>query len=201
MTLYVDRAVWRWQGRRWAHLVSDTGPEELHLGANAVGKPRVSYQGDHYDLHEEQRARALELGAVAVDSREIVRILRRTGQRLLPTERGSGWRWFHDEPASFAVREAAGTLRRSAPEWMVDMVDRALASGFDEGERVSLAGLTNGTVSVALIRGAIPAGGPGPAHGVTRAVGAPVAECWATLTDEGPLLELLTNRPVTVGRR
>ena len=177
--------------------MSDTGPEELHLGANAVGKPRVSYQGDHYDLHEVQRSRALELGAVEVDSREIVRILRRTGQRLSPSRRSFGWSWFHDDPAMYGVGEIAGTLSGVAPEWMVEMVARALSTGFSPDARVSLAVLTNATGSVALVRGAIPPGGPGPAHRVTEAVGEPLCESWSTLTDEGPLLELLADRPAT----
>ncbi|GEM_PF-774731 len=200
MTLYVDRAVWPWRDRLWAHLVSDSGPDELHRAANAVGKPRVSFQGDHYDLHEEQRARALDLGAVAVDSREIVRVLRRTGQRLPPSRRRFDWRWTHDDPRVYDLGEAPDSLTGSVPGWLVNMVRRALRAGFGTGARMSLAVVSNTTSSVTLVRGAIPSGGPGPAQRVLEIVGPPLSEAWATLTDEGPLLELLVNRPVPGAR-
>ena len=49
---------------RWCHLVSDASFEELHAFAARLGIPRRFFQGDHYDLPEHLRARALELGAV-----------------------------------------------------------------------------------------------------------------------------------------
>ena len=51
----------------WCHLVSDDSFEELHAFAAALGIPRRFFQGDHYDLPEHLRARALELGAVPVE--------------------------------------------------------------------------------------------------------------------------------------
>ena len=50
--------------RTWCHLVSDASFEELHAFAARLGIPRRFFQGDHYDLPEHLRARALELGAV-----------------------------------------------------------------------------------------------------------------------------------------
>lgn len=87
MAILVDPAVWMWRGRRWAHLVSDTGYEELHDFAGRLGIPRRAFQGDHYDVPSEYRVAALELGAEAVESRELVRRLRRSGLRLSPAER------------------------------------------------------------------------------------------------------------------
>ncbi len=58
--------------RHWCHLVSDASFEELHAFAAELGIPRRFFQGDHYDLPEHVRARALELGAVPVTTRELL---------------------------------------------------------------------------------------------------------------------------------
>ena len=87
MAILVDPAVWMWRGRRWAHLVSDAGYEELHEFAGRLGIPRRAFQGDHYDVPSEYRDAALALGAEGVESRELVRRLRRSGLRLSPAER------------------------------------------------------------------------------------------------------------------
>jgi len=81
MAILVDRAVWPWRGRRWAHLVSDESYDELHRFAARLGIPRRAFQGDHYDVPTEYRDRAIELGAEAVDSRVLVRRLRESGLR------------------------------------------------------------------------------------------------------------------------
>lgn len=81
MTVLVDAAVWEWRGARWAHLVSDESYDELHEFAQLLGKRRLGFQGDHYDVEEIDRARALELGAEAIDSRDLVRRLRAAGLR------------------------------------------------------------------------------------------------------------------------
>ena len=65
--------------RSWCHLVSDASFEELHAFAEALGIPRRFFQGDHYDLPEHLRARAVELGAVPVPTREL--IVRMAGPR------------------------------------------------------------------------------------------------------------------------
>jgi hypothetical protein len=79
--ILVDSAVWPWRGRKWAHMVSDDSYRELHPFAQAIGKRRLSFQGDHYDVDEATRALALDAGAMAVDSRELVRRLRAAGLR------------------------------------------------------------------------------------------------------------------------
>ena len=79
--ILVDPAVWRWRGRQWAHLVSDSSYDELHAFAEQLGVPRRAFQGDHYDVPAELRQQALTIGATAVDSRELVRRLRRAGLR------------------------------------------------------------------------------------------------------------------------
>lgn len=81
MTILVDAAIWPFEGRRWAHLVSDTSFDELHAFADQLGIPRRAFQGDHYDVPSDYRDRAIALGAEPVPSRELVRRLRAAGLR------------------------------------------------------------------------------------------------------------------------
>ena len=81
MTLLVDRAIWSKNGRRFAHLVSDTSYDELHAFAAALGLPRRAFHGDHYDLPGDRRDDAIALGAEPVDARQLVRRLRQSGLR------------------------------------------------------------------------------------------------------------------------
>jgi hypothetical protein len=87
MAILVDEAIWRWRGRRWAHLVSDESHEELHTFAALLGLHRAWFQGDHYDIPTEVREHALLLGAVAVESRELVIRLNAAGLRKRRTLR------------------------------------------------------------------------------------------------------------------
>lgn len=68
----------------WCHLVSDTSLDELHVFAVSLGMPREAFQGDHYDVHEDLRALAIEYGAEQVNSRELVQRLRSAGLRKRP---------------------------------------------------------------------------------------------------------------------
>lgn len=81
MTILVDSAIWRWRGRRWAHLVSDDSYEELHAFGERLGLRREYFQGDHYDVPEPVRDAAIALGATPVSSGELVRRLRTAGLR------------------------------------------------------------------------------------------------------------------------
>ncbi len=69
MAVYVDNAVFRWRGRRWAHLLADD-LDELHAFASRLGLARARFQdlrsGAHYDIDSTLRERALALGAVPV---------------------------------------------------------------------------------------------------------------------------------------
>lgn len=77
----MDRAIWRWRGRRWAHLVSDSSYAELHAFAARLGLRREWFQGDHYDIPADVRETALRLGAEPTDARELVRRLSAAGLR------------------------------------------------------------------------------------------------------------------------
>ncbi|MPY92254.1 MAG: DUF4031 domain-containing protein [Acidimicrobiia bacterium] len=79
--IVVDAAVWPWRGRLWAHLASDQELAELHRFAADLGLRRTAFQGDHYDVDAALRDHALERGALAVPSRELVRRLQATGLR------------------------------------------------------------------------------------------------------------------------
>jgi len=87
MAVYVDDAIWTWQGRKWCHLLADD-IDELHRFAARLGLHRTSYQGPprsstpHYDLTAYERQRARALGATRCDRAAIVAVARRlrTGQ-------------------------------------------------------------------------------------------------------------------------
>jgi hypothetical protein len=87
MTVYVDEAIWDWQGRKWCHLIADD-VDELHRFARLVGLHRVSYQGPpktgkpHYDITGFERARAISYGAQPCDRTAIVTVLRRLRRQL-----------------------------------------------------------------------------------------------------------------------
>ncbi len=81
MAVYVDEAIWDWQGRKWCHLLADS-IDELHRFAAILGLHRLSYQGPprtsapHYDLTAFERRRAIANGALACDRAIIVTVLR-----------------------------------------------------------------------------------------------------------------------------
>ncbi len=85
--ILVDPPRWPFKGREWSHLVSDTSHEELHAFAQALDIPRRAFQGDHYDIPEEWYERAVALGAVPTDSRELLRRLVAAGLRRPRQER------------------------------------------------------------------------------------------------------------------
>ena len=82
MAVYVDAAIWRWQGLNWCHLLADD-IDELHRFAAGLGVKRTSYQGPprtaspHYDLTSFERRRAIARGAVECSREDIVLVLRR----------------------------------------------------------------------------------------------------------------------------
>ena len=81
MTVYVDDAIWNWQGLKWCHLMADD-IDELHRFAAHLGVHRNSCQGPprtsapHYDLTSFERVRAIALGARPCSRAEIVAVFR-----------------------------------------------------------------------------------------------------------------------------
>ncbi|MFM8794454.1 MAG: DUF4031 domain-containing protein [Acidimicrobiales bacterium] len=85
--ILVDECRWPHRGMLWCHMVSDHSIDELHAFADIIEVPRRGFQGDHYDLPEHVRHRAVLHGALEVGSREIVARLRSAGLRLAPRDR------------------------------------------------------------------------------------------------------------------
>ena len=81
MAILVDPAIWPWRERLWCHMLSDLHLDELHEFADTLGVPSRGFQGDHYDIPEELRVRAIDLGARTVTSKEIVLALYAAGLR------------------------------------------------------------------------------------------------------------------------
>ena len=87
MTVYVDDAVHPFGRMVMAHMVADT-LAELHTMAERLGLKRDWFQckavgslvdekvTPHYDVSTTVRAKAIAAGAVAVDSRYIIRLAR-----------------------------------------------------------------------------------------------------------------------------
>ena len=81
MTILIDKPLWHFKGERFSHLASDSSYEELHDFASKLGIPKQAFHGDHYDIPERFWQKAVDLGATATDSRELVRKLRKAGLR------------------------------------------------------------------------------------------------------------------------
>jgi hypothetical protein len=96
MSVYVDEAIWAWQGLRWAHLVADD-LDELHRFAHRLGIHRTSFQAPpkssspHYDITAFERRRALGCGAIPCGRAEIVAVARRhRGRNRITTAEQAG---------------------------------------------------------------------------------------------------------------
>jgi predicted metal-dependent HD superfamily phosphohydrolase len=87
MAILIDPPRWPAHGTLWSHLVSDSNYEELHDFSALLPLPRRSFDLDHYDVPEVLYMRALELGATAVDGRDVVHRLRDSGLRVRHADR------------------------------------------------------------------------------------------------------------------
>ena len=68
-------------------MVSDESLQELHDFADQLGIPPRAFHGDHYDLPQYVRDKAVQLGAEPVASKELVRRLGSAGLRLTASQR------------------------------------------------------------------------------------------------------------------
>jgi hypothetical protein len=79
MAVYVDRSMWEFHGRIMCHMLADS-EAELHAMADRIGKSRNRYQRHastpHYDVDTGERALAVRLGAIEIDRRKTVQIIR-----------------------------------------------------------------------------------------------------------------------------
>lgn len=171
MAILVDEAIWPWRGRRWAHLVSDVGYEELHAFAAGLGLRRMTFQGDHYDVPAEVRVRALALGAEAVGSRDLVGRLKAGGLRLAPDRRPGAWK----EVARCAEGDGA-------PAGVAELLVSALAATSVGGTVAEVSLWRRGDEEALVVSAEVPIRVGELPSGV---------EHW--LTDGGRILELLVD--------
>ena len=87
MAILLDPPLWPKHDRVWGHLVSDSSLDELHTFAAAAGIPERAFDLDHYDVPAERYDALVELGALLVDSRELIRRLRASGLRVTVAQR------------------------------------------------------------------------------------------------------------------
>ncbi|MEO6534061.1 MAG: DUF4031 domain-containing protein [Pseudolysinimonas sp.] len=87
MTVLIDEAIWPAHGTVWAHLVSDSSLDELHSFARRAGMPERGFDHDHYDVPLERRDAVIELGAVPVSGRELLRRLQQAGLRVTQAQK------------------------------------------------------------------------------------------------------------------
>lgn len=76
--IYVDDAAWPYRGTMYCHMMTDGDIQELHDFAAQLGLRRSWFQdkpsGVHYDISKNKRYQAIRLGAVAVTTREMLRL-------------------------------------------------------------------------------------------------------------------------------
>lgn len=85
--ILLDPPLWPRHERLWSHLVSDSSLDELHAFAARAGIPPRAFDLDHYDVPDERYDELVALGAVPVDTRELVRRLRASGLRIRARDR------------------------------------------------------------------------------------------------------------------
>ena len=113
MSLLIDTPRWEWRGHLWAHMISDVSLEELHDAARTLNLRWVAFGRDHYDVPDVLWSAACEL-AELVDSREIVRSLKRTGLRVPGGKPKKSWRRLDELPPELVrgpVGEWLGAVR------------------------------------------------------------------------------------------
>lgn len=79
MPVYVDKARNKFRRMIMCHMLADT-PEELHAMAKKLSLQTRWFQHagtPHYDLALNKRKQALLLGAVEIERREVVELIRR----------------------------------------------------------------------------------------------------------------------------
>ena len=102
MAVVVDKAIWPYRGKLWAHLASDNNLTELHDFADLLGLRLMSFQGDHYDIPKEVRDQAIILGAIEIDGRELLARLKKAKLRLPVSERPGKWEKVYSFPPTGA---------------------------------------------------------------------------------------------------
>lgn len=90
-------------------MISDVSLDELHAAARGLNLRWVAFGRDHYDVPDVLWPAACEI-AELVDSREIVRSLRRTGLRVHGGKPKKSWRRLDALPAELAESDVGEWL-------------------------------------------------------------------------------------------
>lgn len=80
MSVYVDEALIEYGRMQMSHMVADSS-EELLAMVDAIGVPRRWIQKagthrEHFDICKAKREKAIAAGAIPVDGRDIMRMMR-----------------------------------------------------------------------------------------------------------------------------
>ena len=79
MAVYLDKAKNKYRGMVMCHMLADT-PAELHEMAAKIGIKSQWFQpasSPHYDVCLMRRKVALSLGAIEIDRRQVVKLIKR----------------------------------------------------------------------------------------------------------------------------
>ncbi len=79
MSVYVDGARNKYGRMKMCHMIA-TSLDELHVMAERLGLKRKWFQDHetpHYDICQAKRLKAIEFGAIAVNRKEVVELIRR----------------------------------------------------------------------------------------------------------------------------
>jgi hypothetical protein len=95
MAVYVDNGRRQFGHMIMSHMLADTDAE-LHAMAKRIGVARQHHQGDHYDICQAARLKAVKAGAVPITQREAVslRRLKRLGRPKPAILGGFPWRCY-----------------------------------------------------------------------------------------------------------
>ena len=80
MSVYVDKASNPLGRMKMCHMMADT-LDELHAMADRVGMKREWFQNNpdhpHYDLSQSKRALVVQNGAIEIDGRQLIELIRK----------------------------------------------------------------------------------------------------------------------------
>ena len=81
MSVYVDKSQWPYRNMIMCHMMADS-LLELHQMADKICVKRQWFQGDHYDICKAKREWAIRYGAIAVTTRQMVKLRKRLREKI-----------------------------------------------------------------------------------------------------------------------